>query len=116
MLALCKTAPVVDGLELRQVAKPRPGPGEIRLRVRFAGVCGTDMHIYHWAPRMARRMQLPRVMGHEVCGIVDEVGDGVLGIKMGDQVSLESHISCGQCRPLHAGSASSVRAHALSRY
>ncbi len=99
MLALCKTAPVVDGLELRQVAKPRPGPGEIRLRVRFAGVCGTDMHIYHWAPRMARRMQLPRVMGHEVCGIVDEVGDGVLGIKTGDQVSLESHISCGQCRP-----------------
>lgn len=99
MLALCKTAPEVDGLELRQIDKPSPGAGEIRLRVRFAGVCGTDMHIYHWAPRMARRMVLPRVMGHEVCGIVDAIGEGVTGIKLGDQVSLESHISCGHCRP-----------------
>ena len=99
MLALCKTAPQVDGLELRQIEEPVPGPGEIRLRVRFAGVCGTDMHIYHWAPRMARRMVLPRVMGHEVCGIVDQIGDGVTGISLGDQVSLESHISCGRCRP-----------------
>ncbi|MEX0730547.1 MAG: zinc-binding dehydrogenase [Aquisalimonadaceae bacterium] len=99
MLALCKTAPVIDGLEVREMAEPEPGPGEIRLKVRLAGVCGTDMHIYHWAPRMARRMVLPRVMGHEVCGIVDAVGEGVATIKAGDQVSLESHISCGSCRP-----------------
>jgi threonine 3-dehydrogenase len=99
MLALCKAAPVVDGLELRRLAVPEPGAGEIRLKVLRAGVCGTDMHIYHWAPRMARRMVLPRVMGHEVCGIVDALGEGVSGIRPGDQVSLESHISCGGCRP-----------------
>lgn len=99
MLALCKVTPEVDGLALRRVAVPEPGPGEIRLRVRLAGVCGTDMHIYHWAPRMARRMALPRVMGHEVCGVVDAVGGGVTNVQVGDQVSLESHISCGVCRP-----------------
>lgn len=99
MLALCKVAPTLGGIELQQIEEPQPGPGEIRLRVRYAGVCGTDMHIYQWAPRMARRMTLPRVMGHEVCGVVDRVGDGVTGVQLGDQVSLESHISCGQCRP-----------------
>lgn len=99
MLALCKTTAQVDGLEVRDVPEPQPGAGEIRLKVKLAGVCGTDMHIYHWAPRMARRMVLPRIMGHEVCGIVDAVGEGVSGVAMGDQVSLESHISCGSCRP-----------------
>jgi threonine 3-dehydrogenase len=99
MLALCKTAPTVDGLELREVPVPEPGAGEIRLKVKLAGLCGTDMHIYQWAPRMARRMILPRVLGHEVCGIVEATGEGVLNIQPGDQVSLESHISCGSCRP-----------------
>ncbi len=99
MLALSKTAPGRDGLELVNLDVPEPGVGEIRLRVKYTGVCGTDMHIFDWAPRMARRMKLPRVLGHEVCGVVDALGSGVSGISLGDQVSLESHISCGQCRP-----------------
>lgn len=98
MLALCKTAPTVNGIELREMDVPTPGPGEVLLRVRYAGLCGTDMHIYHWAPRMARRMKLPRVLGHEVCAVVDSLGEGVQGIRPGDQVSLESHIYCGNCR------------------
>ncbi|MCH2559291.1 MAG: alcohol dehydrogenase catalytic domain-containing protein [Alcanivorax sp.] len=98
MLALCKTAPTVNGIELREVDVPTPGPGEVLLRVRYAGLCGTDMHIYHWAPRMARRMVLPRVLGHEVCAVVETLGEGVQGIQPGDQVSLESHIYCGNCR------------------
>lgn len=98
MLALCKTAPTVNGIELREMDVPTPGAGEVLLRVRYAGLCGTDMHIYHWAPRMARRMTLPRVLGHEVCAVVDSLGEGVQGIRPGDQVSLESHIYCGNCR------------------
>lgn len=99
MLALSKTSPGRDGLELVNIGVPEPAVGEIRLRVKYAGVCGTDMHIFDWAPRMARRMQLPRVLGHEVCGVIDAIGSGVSGLNVGDQVSLESHISCGQCRP-----------------
>lgn len=98
MLALCKTEAVVNGIELREVDVPEPGPGEVLLRVRYAGLCGTDMHIYHWAPRMARRMVLPRVLGHEVCAAVERLGEGVQGLRPGDQVSLESHIYCGHCR------------------
>ena len=47
MLALCKIAPQTDGLEVREVPMPNPGAGELRLKVKLAGVCGTDMHIYH---------------------------------------------------------------------
>jgi threonine 3-dehydrogenase len=55
------------------------------------------MQIYKWAPRMQRRMVLPRVLGHEVSGIVDQVGTGVGNVKVGDHVVLESHIYCGNC-------------------
>jgi len=84
--------------------EPRdPGPGEIRLRIEAAGVCGTDMQIYNWAPRMARRMALPRVLGHEASGVVEAVGTGVTNVKAGDHVSLESHIFCGTCKQCRGG-------------
>lgn len=106
MLALCKTDPVEGGGVAVRDREPRDaGPGEIRLKVGAAGICGTDMQIFNWAPRMARRMQLPRVLGHEVSGIVDQVGDGVTNVVLGDHVSLESHIFCGTCRPCRLGDA-----------
>lgn len=98
MLALCKVESVEGGIALRDIAIPEPGPGEIRLKVSAAGICGTDMQIYKWAPRMARRMTLPRVLGHEVSGVIDRLGAGVTGLKPGDAVTLESHVFCGACK------------------
>jgi threonine 3-dehydrogenase len=98
MLALCKVEATEGGIGLRNVAVSEPGPGEIRIKVAAAGICGTDMQIYKWAPRMARRMKLPRVLGHEVSGVVDALGPGVSNVKLGDHVSLESHVFCGQCK------------------
>lgn len=105
MLALCKTEPEVGGVEVRDWEPRDAGPGEIRLKVGAAGICGTDMQIYNWAPRMARRMALPRVLGHEVSGVVDQTGEGVTNVAIGDHVSLESHIYCGTCRPCRLGRA-----------
>ncbi len=105
MLALCKTEAAVGAVEVREWEPRDAGPGEIRLKVGAAGICGTDMQIYNWAPRMARRMALPRVLGHEVSGIVDQVGEGVTNVSLGDHVSLESHIYCGVCRPCRLGRA-----------
>ena len=106
MLALCKTEPVEGGGVAVRDWEPRDaGPGEIRLKVGAAGICGTDMQIFNWAPRMARRMKLPRVLGHEVSGIVDQVGEGVTNVALGAHVSLESHIFCGTCRPCRLGNA-----------
>ena len=97
MLALCKVEAVEGGVALRDMAEPEAGPGEIRIKVAAAGICGTDMQIWKWAPRMARRMKLPRVLGHEVSGVVDRVGAGVTEVAVGDHVSLESHMYCGVC-------------------
>ena len=97
MLALCKIAAEEGGIGLRDIDPPTSGPGEIRVRVAAAGICGTDMQIYRWAPRMARRVRVPRVLGHEVSGEVDQIGAGVTRVKCGDHVSLESHIYCGHC-------------------
>lgn len=105
MLSLQKIAPEIGGIALREIDPRPPGPGEISIRVGAAGICGTDMQIFNWAPRMARRMALPRVLGHEVSGTVEAVGQGVEGLAAGDRVSLESHIFCGRCRPCRLGRA-----------
>ncbi len=99
MLTICKLEPVDGGVGIRRREPRAPGPGEIRIKVAAAGICGTDMQIYYWAPRMRRRMTLPRVLGHEVSGVVESVGEGVQKPIVGDHVSLESHIFCGDCRP-----------------
>jgi len=105
MLALCKVEANEGGIALRETAARDPGPDEIRIKVAAAGICGTDMQIYKWAPRMARRMTLPRVLGHEASGVVESVGPGVAKVAPGDHVSLESHIFCGTCRPCRLGRA-----------
>ena len=105
MLSLQKIAPEVGGIALREMEPREPGPGEILIRVGAAGICGTDMQIYNWAPRMARRMVLPRVLGHEVSGTVEAAGPGIEGLAVGDRVSLESHIFCGRCRACRLGRA-----------
>jgi threonine 3-dehydrogenase len=105
MLAVCKVAEGEGGIEVRETEPRDPGPGEVRLKVSAAGICGTDMQIYYWAPRMARRMTLPRTLGHEACGIVEAVGPDVLAPEIGDFVSLESHVFCGTCRQCRLGNA-----------
>ena len=64
-------------------ARP-PGAGEVRLDVAYCGVCGTDLHIAHGA--MDQRVRPPQVIGHEMSGIVAELGAGVDGFRVGDPV------------------------------
>jgi threonine 3-dehydrogenase len=97
MLALAKTAAITDGLAICEREPRLPEAGEILVHVKAAGVCGTDMHIRNWVFWMAQRMQLPRVLGHEGSGVVVGVGTGVSYVKVGDHVSLETHIFCGKC-------------------
>ncbi|HWV55494.1 alcohol dehydrogenase catalytic domain-containing protein [Pseudorhodoplanes sp.] len=97
MLALRKTQPGTGGLSLDEIAVPAaPGFGEVRIRVSATGICGTDLAIYNWLPFL-RTMTLPVVLGHEISGVVDSVGPGVTRVKLGDLVSVESHIPCGHC-------------------
>ena len=72
--------------DLQDVDLQPPLPGEVRLKVAYCGVCGTDVHIYHGA--MAQRLTLPQVIGHEVSGEIDAVGEGVTGWQPGDRVTV----------------------------
>ena len=86
------------GFELTKVPVPKPGPGEVLIKVKAASLCGTDVHVYNWEPPWSEgRFTPPVTTGHEVCGEVAELGPGVTGLAVGDSVSAESHIACGSC-------------------
>jgi len=76
---------------------PTPGPGQVLLRVEAAGVCGTDLHIFHG--RFPARF--PLVPGHEFAGVAEEVGEGVTSIRPGELASVDPILpdyTCEQCR------------------
>jgi alcohol dehydrogenase/L-iditol 2-dehydrogenase len=76
------------GVELREVAVPEAGPGEVLLRVRGVSVCGSDVHQYH--NQQSWPVRVPVVLGHEFCGQVAELGPGVSGFAEGDWVVSET--------------------------
>ena len=91
------------GLWLQDAPKPAPGPGEVLIKVKRAAICGTDLHIYKWDDWAAATIPTPMVVGHEYMGTVEAVGDGVHLVNVGDRVSGEGHIVCGECRNCRAG-------------
>jgi threonine 3-dehydrogenase len=96
MRALVK-AEAGPGLQLAEVPVPEPGPRDVRIRVRKAGICGTDLHIYEWDAWASARVRPGRVIGHELMGTVDAVGPAVRSLRPGQRVSGEGHIGCGHC-------------------
>ncbi len=97
-----KPADVQAGpLVLRDVPVPEPGPGQVRVRVQVCGVCRTDLHIVEGELPQAKR---PVVPGHEVVGIVDQVGKGVSTVREGDRVGVAwLQETCGRCEFCRAG-------------
>ncbi|MDA8331128.1 MAG: alcohol dehydrogenase catalytic domain-containing protein [Candidatus Dormibacteraeota bacterium] len=85
------------GAELAEVPDPRPGPGEALLKPVAMGICGTDLHILDWNPWASARVHPPRVMGHEMAGLVMALGEGVDDLAVGDLVGVETHVVCGTC-------------------
>ena len=91
------------GLTVTTVPKPSPGPGEVLIAVRHAGVCGTDLHIADWDPWAQGRLRPPLVVGHEFAGEIVAVGDAVAGLETGQLVTAEGHIVCGHCLQCRTG-------------
>ncbi|MGG1660681.1 zinc-dependent alcohol dehydrogenase [Brevibacillus sp. NRS-1366] len=97
MKAIVKTARQAGHLELREMELPQPQAGEVRVRVRAASICGSDIHAYHYDPSYWF-MTVPVVLGHEFAGVVDAVGEGVDTVKLGERVTVEAIHYCGECR------------------
>lgn len=102
MRALAKTK-AGPGLELIDVPEPQVGPGEVKIRVLRAGLCGTDLHLEQWDEWAASVVRPPLVLGHEFYGEVVEVADDVTSVTVGQRVSGEGHVVCGVCRNCRAG-------------
>lgn len=87
-------------LNIAELPVPEPSAGEVRVRVKLAGICGSDSHIYRGHNPFAK---YPRVIGHEFFGVIDAVGEGVDRSRMGERVSVDPVISCGHCYPCSIG-------------
>jgi threonine 3-dehydrogenase len=93
------------GFSLAEVPEPRVRDDEVLIRVRRAGLCGTDVHIYEWDAWASARCRPPFVVGHEFAGDVVEVGALVETVKVGDRVTAEGHIVDGMCLLCRTGNA-----------
>ncbi len=82
--------------ELREVPRPVPGPGEVLLEVRAAGLCHSDLHLMHW-PAGTVPYELPFTLGHEVAGTVAALGPGATGVDVGEPVLVYGPWGCGVC-------------------
>lgn len=102
MKAIAKVHPA-PGVEIIEAPEPSVLPGYVKIKLEAASVCGTDLHIYSWDAWSASRIKTPRIIGHEFCGTIVEVGEGVTDREVGQFVSSESHIVCGRCRQCQNG-------------
>ena len=93
------------GFVLKDVPEPRIRDDEVLIRVRRAGVCGTDVHIHEWDDWARRRCRPPFIVGHEFAGEVVKVGGLVTDVKEGDRVTAEGHIVDGRCLLCRTGNA-----------
>ncbi|MWB98507.1 2,3-butanediol dehydrogenase [Agromyces seonyuensis] len=95
-----------EDLRIEEAPEPTPGPGMVKLRNAYAGICGSDLHVYY-APEAAgldlehphplTGSTLPQILGHEFAGTVVELGDGVEGVSVGDRAAVLPVYSCGEC-------------------
>jgi (R,R)-butanediol dehydrogenase/meso-butanediol dehydrogenase/diacetyl reductase len=99
-----------EDLRLEHVPEPQPGPGEVKLRILFNGICGSDLHEYYDGPIATRTephpltgVRNPVILGHEMCGEVVQVGDGVEDLERGMRVAVEPVETCGNCLYCRAG-------------
>ncbi len=101
MRALVKYERGMKKVGLQEVPVPEPGPGQVRIHVKAAGICGTDVHIYY---DDSYPTNPPVTLGHELSGVVDKVGEGVVEGLIGMRVTSETlYYTCGRCSYCRTG-------------
>src|SRR5260221_2049345 len=97
MKAIIKAARAPGLTYVEEYPVPQLGHGDVLVKVRAGSICGTDLHIYNWDEWAQNRLKPPFVVGHEITGDVVQVAPDVESVKVGDFVSLESHVVCNTC-------------------
>jgi L-idonate 5-dehydrogenase len=97
MARVCRLHAAHD-LRVEEVPVAAPGAGEVLVRVEAGGICGSDLHYYQDGGFGPIRVREPIILGHEVAGTVEAVGEGVTNLRPGDRVALNPSRPCGRCR------------------
>lgn len=101
-----------EDLRVEEVTEPTPGPGQVKLRNAFAGICGSDLHVYYSPeaagldfdhPHPVTGSTLPQILGHEFSGTVVELGERVTDVKVGDRAAVWPIYYCGECPACRIG-------------
>lgn len=93
-------------LRIDRMDDPRePGPGEVKIRLRFGGICGSDLHYFNHGGFGAVRIRQPMILGHEASGTVEAIGQGVTNVKAGDTVAVNPSMPCRHCSHCKSGQA-----------
>src|SRR5688500_14700229 len=93
----------VQTMELREEPVPSPAPGEVRARSTYIGVCGSDTHAFHGRHPF---IPIPYMPGHEATGVVEELGEGVTSVKVGDRIVVKPTLHFWQCNRCSSGAQS----------
>ena len=101
-----------EDLRIEEVPEPTPGPGQVKLRNAYAGICGSDLHVYYSPeaagldlehPHPVTGSTLPQILGHEFSGTVVELGESVDDVSIGDRVAVWPIYYCGECPACRRG-------------
>ena len=87
-------------IEFQEVPVPKIGAGQALVKIMEIGVCGSDIHVYHGEHPFT---SYPVTQGHEVSGVIEKLGDGVEGLKVGQKVTIQPQVVCGECWPCRNG-------------
>ena len=85
-------------LRVEDVPTPAVGAGQLRVRVRTGGICGSDLHYFQHGGFGTIHIKEPMVLGHEVSGVIEEIGQGVTGFATGVRIAVSPSRPCGTCR------------------
>ncbi|MBO0938255.1 alcohol dehydrogenase catalytic domain-containing protein [Fibrella sp. HMF5335] len=88
-------------IAIQEAPLPEPGVGDVRVKLKLVGICGSDVHLFLGH----RLLERPGIIGHEGLGYVDKLGPGVVGRAVGERVVIEPNIPCGNCRQCWTGKA-----------
>jgi len=101
MKGLVKYALGPGNMEIRDMPEPTAGPGQVKIQIKYAGICGSDLHIYH--SDLPIPLNPPVIIGHEYAGVIAEIGEGVEGLRVGDRVLSDNYEVCGTCHYCREG-------------
>ena len=102
MKALVK-AKAERGIWMEDISVPEVGHNDVLLKINRTAICGTDIHIFKWDDWAQETIPVPMAVGHEYGGEIVDMGIEVRGLRVGDRVSGEGHVTCGFCRNCRAG-------------